>query len=507
MGRSQADIVETRRWQLYPPTSAVSWISFSRRMVVSRSAPGSKRAYRPKTKGCYECSQRRISCDGTKPGCRKCAARGLQCSGFGIGYRFSQETATRSHKIGKAVQRLRADSAESQAAETSSPELPAFSVSYDCLEKNTSCDNPPSVDWGSSNDGAIFKPLNEPCDDISADSKKPGPPKHWSEALTPIALKDAQLLSFASDGQATLLKYFSNNIAQEMIAIDDQFNGWRHLVLPITFQAEPVMQAVLSASAFHIAARYGNMSLTAQVVYSKAIKELGRNSDLTKCGGLSLNYNILSILVLLVSVMINSSVDFPILYNMLARAVDAVGGEDGLGVGELPDFLRRQIRKFRVYAAPLISEKLGVEAIQNHGSQALDCLRHCSLRHPEYSLAISNIQDQIFQAFQIYLHQAAGDIDQKTSIQLVERFRRTAEAYPSGCCSAEHVLIWASYIVAAASTLPEHQSYFCHRLRKFHMGNGFTNTLKGLDVLSTVWGRSLSTRWTAMLSQTQIFIM
>ncbi len=49
--RSQADIVETRRWQLYPPTSAVSWISFSRRMVVSRSAPGSKRAYRPKTKG------------------------------------------------------------------------------------------------------------------------------------------------------------------------------------------------------------------------------------------------------------------------------------------------------------------------------------------------------------------------------------------------------------------------------------------------------------------------
>ncbi len=98
-------------------------------------------------------------------------------------------------------------SAESQAAETSSPELPAFSVSYDCLEKNTSCDNPPSVDWGSSNDGAIFKPLNEPCDDISADSKKPGPPKHWSEALTPIALKDAQLLSFASDGQATLLKY------------------------------------------------------------------------------------------------------------------------------------------------------------------------------------------------------------------------------------------------------------------------------------------------------------
>ncbi len=130
-----------------------------------------------------------------------------------------------------------------------------------------------------------------------------------------------------------------------MIAIDDQFNGWRHLVLPITFQAEPVMQAVLSASAFHIAARYGNMSLTAQVVYSKAIKELGRNSDLTKCGGLSLNYNILSILVLLVSVMINSSVDFPILYNMLARAVDAVGGEDGLGVGELPDFLRRQIRK------------------------------------------------------------------------------------------------------------------------------------------------------------------
>ena len=38
--------------------------------------------------GCYQCSQRRIDCDGTRPSCLKCNARGFTCSGFEFTYRF-----------------------------------------------------------------------------------------------------------------------------------------------------------------------------------------------------------------------------------------------------------------------------------------------------------------------------------------------------------------------------------------------------------------------------------
>ena len=40
------------------------------------------------TQGCYECSQRRIDCDGTRPDCNKCTTRGIECSGFGVKFKF-----------------------------------------------------------------------------------------------------------------------------------------------------------------------------------------------------------------------------------------------------------------------------------------------------------------------------------------------------------------------------------------------------------------------------------
>lgn len=150
---------------------------------------------------------------------------------------------------------------------------------------------------------------------------------------------------------------------------------------------------------------------------------------------------------------------------------------------------------------------MGTEAIQSQGFQSFECLQHCARQHPEYSEALSNIQDQIQQAYNIYLQRASNQLDQATSIQLVERFKQTAEAYPRERASAEHVLIWASYIAAAESSLPEHRRFFMERMKKFHEKNGFGNILKALKVLELIWKNGSTTKWTSVIPQKQIFVM
>lgn len=83
------------------------------------------RPYRPKTKGlhahpqlergltqidkvlgCYECSQRRVSCDRATPKCAKCVSKGLDCSGLDRRYRFTEGVAIRGKWAGESVQSL-----------------------------------------------------------------------------------------------------------------------------------------------------------------------------------------------------------------------------------------------------------------------------------------------------------------------------------------------------------------------------------------------------------------
>lgn len=66
-----------------------------------------------------------------------------------------------------------------------------------------------------------------------------------------------------------------------MVVIDDNHNGWRHLVLPLAWMDKLVMKAVLAVSSFHISRRSGdqvqpqNQHLASpSTLYSEAIREL-----------------------------------------------------------------------------------------------------------------------------------------------------------------------------------------------------------------------------------------
>lgn len=141
-----------------------------------------------------------------------------------------------------------------------------------------------------------------------------------------------------------------------MLAIDGPHNGWRYLVLPIAHRDRLVMNAVLTASAFHMSLCHSKRpnlddGLFTQAdhtspddLYERTIQGL-KQRDLAKCNYEEMQSIITTILVLLTAVMVNGRNDFPILFSLLDSATNVIGGEDQLRGNELGDFMLRQVRK------------------------------------------------------------------------------------------------------------------------------------------------------------------
>ena len=335
--------------------------------------------------GCYQCSQRRIDCDGTRPCCSKCIARGIVCSGFDVRFRFRDgfvPAAKRSKKRDRSC--LRSDA--------------SFGIPNDGSQTISTCVQ--DLDGYGSNDSDKFTEIHsteiEPLDNAqisdlitspslalspvysrAIDSGRTYPAEldvtrvtDWSSSQSEFSLmrlSQAPDLSLLEPWKEFLLKYckfknnprpcisssvnlrlaVSDNIAPEMVVVDDDHNGWRHLVLPLACADELVMSSVLAVSTFHLAGRAsGQFVADPSKLYYQAIRELQNRRDLTGCDQQTRQLVILAIVVLLVAVMVNGCPDFPIMFQMLQSAIDAVGGEAGLlDGGEMAEFSLRQIRK------------------------------------------------------------------------------------------------------------------------------------------------------------------
>lgn len=136
-----------------------------------------------------------------------------------------------------------------------------------------------------------------------------------------------------------------NHIAPELVAIDDQRNGWRYLVLQIAVYDDLIMHSVLSVAAFHFAANTGNSLLSPTTTYSNAIDRLRQRQDLSAYDTHGKQVVILSLLVLLVTSMVSGCADFRTILNLIDSAWNAAGAEEDLGAGELGLFVTRQSLK------------------------------------------------------------------------------------------------------------------------------------------------------------------
>ena len=319
--------------------------------------------------GCHECSQRRINCDRGQPECSKCVARGIQCSGLGIRYRFNHDVTPKSKSPRKKTA-PQEEVAES-CSEYTEPDhgFEAVNIAELPFHRSENLNNQGffaiSVQGGTVSLGSDFGSPEEFVDPISqlpilyydAELSHPTTPEdsslsiirspHFLEPWKEYLLEHCKPLPHPPT-QIFVSRVFtvSRKIAPEMAVIDDSTNGWRHIILPVAHVDALVMDAVLSASAFHISATLGANTCNASRFYTQAITRLQQRQDLTVSNRDRRNSTFLGILVLLVTVMVNGYSDFPLIFKLLESALLAVGGEEQLSSqGELGVFLRRQIRK------------------------------------------------------------------------------------------------------------------------------------------------------------------
>lgn len=130
-----------------------------------------------------------------------------------------------------------------------------------------------------------------------------------------------------------------------MVVVDDNYNGWRCLVLNVAHLDDLVMDAALSTAAFHFTSKFGSSFYNSHAIYASAIRRLREREDLARQDMLSKQAVLLALVVLLATVMVNGFSDFSAIFDLLETAVEAVGGEEKLMHGELGHFVVRQIRK------------------------------------------------------------------------------------------------------------------------------------------------------------------
>lgn len=170
----------------------------------------------------------------------------------------------------------------------------------------------------------------------------------------------------------------------------------------------------------------------------------------------------------------------------------------------------------RVYAAPYISELAGVETLtsQSRWDQYFDCVRHCGQSRPENATAVAAIIDVMQQAQDIYVQGMSESVShgeasgtEAESNGRIERFKETLEKLPADG-PGTHVLVWATFLVAAASSLESHRAFFKGVLLRHYNRSRFLNLLRGMNYLPYIWAkRDWGLRWTQLISEARLFLM
>ncbi|KAL1874765.1 hypothetical protein VTK73DRAFT_184 [Phialemonium thermophilum] len=468
-----------------------------------------KRPYTPKKRGCYECSQRRINCDRTEPSCEKCIAKGIECSGMG-----GKRDRFRNAFCPDLARRKKSSSPESTGSTCSSSASPPFSLPDDPAAAIPSVVS--QADVPSHCDGEQAYSAEEqlwalvPQDVL--DCSEPLSPAGFS--LVRSAAMTRPVGDHIAPWQRFLLNHFSDAVAPAMEVMDDHRNGWRRVLLPLACADEMVLSSVLAVSAFHLSINAPQAprqtGADPMVLYSRAVSELRRRSDLHSCDPDTVRRILVTIVVLLCATMVSGIPDFPIIFRMLRAALETGSRDQVLATRDpVVEFVSTQINRMRVYGSPFISRDVGVDAVADQTMQGgwAGYDQYLSA-YPDQSDTLSTIAALRELAFRIYLYRAssAGPVAEMPQSDLVRRFRVMLASLPEAA-PGQHVLVWPVFIAAVASCSPEERSFFGQFLERQFRRNGFGNIPRALEYLGRISVRSGEEDWTSLLQGQDVFIM
>ncbi|KAF5662540.1 acriflavine sensitivity control acr-2 [Fusarium heterosporum] len=452
------------------------------------SANTDKTKKRPKVRGCYQCSRRRIDCDRKEPACGKCSSKGIKCSGLGLRYRFNDGIAARGKFVGKTL--------PINDGEESKLPREAGSVESRTVKGRKHDPFRPSG----------YEIAKKPTVEVDKTVEEMPETQHLMVAKhVPISIDWG--LDHVDPKSRFCLGYFSNNIAQLIAVINMGFNGYRDLVLPRAETDPLVRKAVLLVVEQHLSLQNGTAISLDPVAYGSLVRELILRSH--QCAPQDDDSALTALLLLHIREMISGSDNFKLIYGSLRVVVNALAENSDNKRSDLRKFLQMQILRVCLFGESLFNETNGVHFIQAQKQACLEFILWCDRFHPELQHLLSQLATLTTWACDIYVHRAMLNPPAEETVHIIERFKQSLEevdAYVD--IVGRHLLAWPYFIVAAESSTKDHREFFLDKLVSLHNQTGCWNLLRAIDQVKEIWASQSSIRWTSLLGgPTQAFIM
>ena len=263
--------------------------------------------------GCFQCSKRRIVCDGTEPSCRKCQTKGIECSGPGR-FRFSPGVAQRGRlkgcripvadgEVEAAFERQHSTGTPPQKIRWKNDRTPGKRAkkSDDARSKKrrrvslASEDLPQTETSGSSSVSEIgtevldiqsdctdqldFDELIDRSDERELALVSSTPIAPW---IAPLDAVSRMYLSYCKEllleGDQFLTVLVADEIAPVMVVFDELSNGYRDLLVPMACRDELLQLAISSVTAQHLALRQPSFQSAVAADRAALISRLRRDS-------------------------------------------------------------------------------------------------------------------------------------------------------------------------------------------------------------------------------------
>ncbi|KAE8414358.1 hypothetical protein BDV36DRAFT_265443 [Aspergillus pseudocaelatus] len=496
-----------------------------------------------KPRGCFQCTKRRIVCDGAHPTCFKCQKKGIECSGLGR-FRFSSGVATRGKLKGCAIpatvppesesnnqsptglprpQKIRwkddgpkrtkrkpgtaaakaktyptvnegkdgqvwLDSGSQKKSEVPrgseiliAPDTPGEETQFESLKYSDGATNQQGrLEWQQSSDPSDADERERCLDRPSPAPNSCSTVIPWIPSLGP---EDRMFLS-----------HFASEVAPVMVIFDHVSNGYRDIFLPLACEDEVLRGAIRVVAAQHLALRHPGFQDMAEIGRAAIISRLRRDS-LQATSDSIVNLRTWAVLiVLLVGETITGSPQYSHLLRTLLSLMPSLCQIEKTSAYR---FLIQQTHMFQFLGQPLLNETQGMDALGFHPDHYLDWTDYELPPDSRHNRVLSVVRQAFIEASQIYILRATTKHDLWNRLESLKQLVSRVDPDEEGA----HALVWVCFIAAADSSDPEHRHYFTERMNQVFAKTKFENIAAAVRTLPDIWAQQSSSRWTLNLIQ------
>ncbi|RFU73498.1 hypothetical protein TARUN_8751 [Trichoderma arundinaceum] len=300
--------------------------------------------------------------------------------------------------------------------------------------------------------------------------------------------------------------YLSQNIAPTLVVFDGPSNGFRCHMLPLAWDNELVRYALLAMSANQLRFKRHQLLPLALTFQSMAIEKLSTMSQTGYPNGDTRVTVFATIILLLITDMMNGGPQFHLLFGMVTSWIDAVNCRSvplthQTHHSNMEVFLLDQLDMVRRYAKPLTIERRTI--CEQRGCTSLT-VSTGTLRD-NLTRIFKSISEAIKYACYIYYYHIMNDTLPPDLEDVLNKLKDTSRHIPP-YAPGENSLAWVYFIAAAESSNPTERIYFTKRLMGIFERGSFSNPTPAFVMLHHIWNcHDFGRSWTKSLKGQDFF--